>query len=87
MPEIINSSPSPRPSPLRGEGVFGGVFFAFYDSIKFLENILDYAADKFLRAHPGTPDLCIPQSEFRNRMSHCLEREFMLNFRLERKRI
>jgi hypothetical protein len=33
-----------------------GVFFPFYDSIKFLGNILDYATDKFLRAHPGRPE-------------------------------
>ncbi len=29
VPEIIDSSPSPRPSPVEGEGVF----LTFYDSI------------------------------------------------------
>ena len=28
----------------------------FFKNVKFLENILDYAADKFLRVHPGTTE-------------------------------
>jgi len=56
-------------------------YHSFFNIVKLLENILDYVADKFVRAHPGTPE-----SEFCNWMYHCLEREFMLNFRTERKR-